>query len=163
MSENTPFSSDEISEHLDQIIGDLGSESISHFAAAFYDDLHRLSGAMLIAANENNWIQVKQTAHALKSTTLSFGLAKLSRFAYTIEQRCKKDGKIDPGILQEWPLRMHAALCALNQRFQQYNLPTIGDASVGAENLPLVEALPSEALPVDLAAPPENLVPTGGW
>ncbi len=113
-------------EHFNQIVSDLGAENIPGFAKIFHDDLKKISGEMQQAFASGDWPTLKTHAHSLKSSTLSFGLAQLSKHAAQIEQQCKQTGKADAALLQEWPSRMKTAVAALNERFQASGLPPVG-------------------------------------
>jgi HPt (histidine-containing phosphotransfer) domain-containing protein len=125
----TAASADEIeisAIHFDQIYNDLGRENIANFANIFFQDLKKISTNMISAAQHNDWKNVKLNAHSLKSSTLSFGLIRLSQLADEIEMQCKDHGKAEARLMQAWPMRMEVALTSLNEHFEKLNLPPVG-------------------------------------
>lgn len=127
MSTNAAAAGPEISdEHFNQILSDLGPDNIPTFAQVFYDDLIKISKAMQDDFKNQNWPSLKTNAHSLKSSTLSFGLAQLSKLAAQIELQCKKEGKPDSALIQQWPDRVVVAIAALNERFKANGMPPVG-------------------------------------
>lgn len=121
-----PESHKEISEeHFKQILGDLGPENIPGFAKVFYADIRKISADLQNAFHHSDWPNVKIHAHSLKSSTLSFGLAALSKHAAEIESQCKKNGKVEASLLQSWSTHLETAIGALNERFVHAGLPAI--------------------------------------
>ncbi len=118
--------SGEISDvHFNQLLEDLGTENVIDFSKRFYSDLQSTSQAMLDAARDEKWDLVKLHSHSLKSSTLSFGLQRLSALAATIEQQCKTQGQPDPNLLKQWPDSAKNSMTALNERFKSLNMPTL--------------------------------------
>lgn len=113
-------------QHLNQIITDLGVEIISEFSNKFYTDLMATSTAMLDAAKSETWDDVKRHAHSLKSSTLSFGLGRLSQIAASIEAQCKAHGRADDTVLHAWPTHVKTAISALNERLKSMNIKELG-------------------------------------
>ena len=115
----------EISDiHFNQILEDLGAENLIDFSKRFYEDLQTTGQAMLQAHTEKKWDALKLHAHSLKSSTLSFGLLRLSQLAATIEQQCKTKTIPDTGLLNSWPERVKAAVTALDERLKNLNATT---------------------------------------
>lgn len=118
--------SGEISDaHFNQLLEDLGTENVIDFSKRFYSDLQSTSQAMLDAARDEKWDLVKLHSHSLKSSTLSFGLQRLSALAATIEQQCKTQRQPDPNLLKQWPDSAKNSITALNERFKSLNMPTL--------------------------------------
>ena len=110
---------DEISDlHFNQILQDLGIDNLMDFSKRFYEDLETTGGAMLAAQAEQKWDVVKLHAHSLKSSTLSFGLSRLSQLAASIEKQCKEQAIPDPDLLKIWPERTKTAIAALDERLK---------------------------------------------
>ncbi len=118
--------SPEISEeHFNQIVEDLGTEMIGAFSKNFHADLMATSTAMLDAAKAQRWDEVKRHAHSMKSSTLSFGLGRLSQLAAQIETQCKENDKADDAALSAWPAQVKTAIAALNERFKSINIDPV--------------------------------------
>lgn len=113
-------------EHFNQIVNDLGVEILAPFSKNFYADLMTTGAAMLDAAKTGAWDVTKRHAHSLKSSTLSFGLARLSALAFSIEKQCKETGRAEQSTLDAWDPAVKTAIAALNQRFKSINIEPIG-------------------------------------
>lgn len=114
----------EINEtYFNQIVQDLSLEGAHNFAKIFIEDLSRTGQAMLDMAATNNWDKAKTHAHSLKSSTLSFGLTRLSRLAENIEAQCKANGRADAAYFTQWPAYEASALAALRERFAKTGMP----------------------------------------
>ena len=112
-------STDEISDvHFNQILQDLGIDNLIDFSQRFYDDLQSTGQAMLDAHAAQKWDVVKLHSHSLKSSTLSFGLLRLSQLAATIETQCKEKTIPDPDLLKIWPERAKIAMAELDERMK---------------------------------------------
>ncbi len=115
----------EISDmHFNQILEDLGAENLVDFSKRFYEDLQSTGQAMLNAQTDEKWDVLKLHAHSLKSSTLSFGLLRLSQLAASIEQQCKAKTIPDVDLLKIWPERVKAAIAALDERLKNLNAST---------------------------------------
>lgn len=113
----------EISDmHFNQILQDLGADNLLDFSKRFFEDLQSTGSAMQEAAIAEKWDIVKLHAHSLKSSTLSFGLQRLSAYAATIEQQCKQTGSADPALVCLWPSHAERAVAALNQRLNDLGI-----------------------------------------
>lgn len=113
-------------EHFNQIVKDLGVEILAPFSKNFYADLIATGSAMLDAANAQQWEDAKRHAHSLKSSTLSFGLGRLSALAMAIEKQCKETGRAEQSTLDAWQPAVKTAIAALNERFKAINIEPIG-------------------------------------